>query len=90
MTTFTDFSPSVAGPFQFEPELDGQTYSVIVTWNVYSQRWYVNIYDLSGNLIVSIPNIGSPLNHDINLVAGYFTTSTLIFRQANQQFEVNP
>jgi hypothetical protein len=29
-------------------------------------------------------------NYDINLAQGYFTTSTLVFREASQTFEVNP
>jgi hypothetical protein len=99
MTTYIDFVPSIAAPFQFQPTLDGQLYSVLVPWNLYSQRYYVEVSDLSGNLICAIPQVGSPVpgqnpfltgNVDLNLVAGYFTTSTLVWRPANQQFEVSP
>ena len=37
----------------------------------------------------SISNLGS-VSYDINLAGGYFTTSTLIYRDAAQWFEVNP
>ena len=30
------------------------------------------------------------VSYDINLVAGYFDTSKIVFRQANNQFEVTP
>jgi hypothetical protein len=30
------------------------------------------------------------LSYDINMAAGYFQTSTLVFRQPNQSFEVTP
>lgn len=31
-----------------------------MTWNVFGQRWYVNVLDLAGNRIVTIPVIASP------------------------------
>ena len=163
MTTYYDFTPTAQAPFQFQPTLDGQTYSIFVTWNLYGQRYYVNVYDLSGNLIVALPVIGSPssksiggsswsdgrvtigtitphffkigatlnltvagmepilyngifsmlvtsaneltyslasdpgapttlgsVGADINLLGGYFNTSTLVFRAPTNQFEVTP
>ena len=163
MATTFDFAPSALAPFSFQPTLDGQIYTVIVTWNLFAQRWYINVYNLSGTLIVATALIGSPLGiaiaavswalgtvtittqaphgyppgatidltvsamapdaynglisalvtgpdtftyaladfpgaatalgvvaYNINLVASYFTTSSLVFRQANQQFEVSP
>jgi len=47
VTTFTDFVPNNVAPFSFQPTLDGQVYTVRVTWNVFGQRWYVNLYDLA-------------------------------------------
>jgi hypothetical protein len=163
MTTVTAFAPSAtaAPPFQFQAQLDGATYNVSVTWNVYGQRWYIGIYDLSGNLVLFRPMTGSgakiqsvlswadwtataalqsphnipvgavanvdvsdtglaydgaqqvlavdpmtltfPLStdpgqsgvtgnisQDVNLVGGYFKTSTLIYRPGTGQFEVTP
>lgn len=60
MTTIYPFEPSPQAPFQFQPTLDGQQYSVVVPWNVTGQRYYLNVFDLAGNRIVTIPLIGSP------------------------------
>lgn len=88
MTTYINFNPSPNEPFQFQPTLDGQVYSVIVTWNLFGQRYYVNIYTLDNALVVCLPLIGSPPERDISLTAGYFAT-TLVYRAANAQFEVS-
>lgn len=88
MTSY-DFQPSSSAPFQFQPTLDGAVYTVIVTWSLAGQRYYANVYALDGTLIAIVPVIGSPLHYDINLVGGYFA-STLVFREASNQFEVSP
>jgi hypothetical protein len=90
VTTFVGFAPSPNQLFQFQLTLDGQPYNLIVTWSLYGQRWYFNIYSLAGPLVLAAALIGSPPNYDINLVSGYFKTSTLVFRASTQQFEVNP
>lgn len=92
MTTYTAFTPAAnqSPPFQFLPMLDKQQYSVTTTWNMFGQRWYINVYSLSGGLVVSTPLIASPQGTDFNLVAGYFTTSTLVYRDSTSQFEVTP
>lgn len=91
MTQYFPFTPNAAAvpPYQFAPTLDGQVYNVYVTWNVFGQRWYINVYDLTGELVLSTPTIGSPSDYDISLVWGIFT-STLVFRESSQQFEVSP
>ena len=89
MTTLVPFTPSLAAPFQFQATLDGNLYTVIISWNLFGQRYYVNIYDSSNVWIVTLPLIGSPSNYPISLTAGYFA-SKLIFRQATQIFEVHP
>ena len=81
------FQPSEAAPFQFQAELDGATYTVLVTWNISGQRFYVNIFDQTATRILTLPLIGSPSDRAISLTAGYFTTS-LVFRQATQTFEI--
>ena len=90
MTTFTQFTPNVSQNFAFEPTLDGQVYSVVVTWSLFGQRWLVNCYDLSGTLIFARPLRSSPNNMDINIAAGYFTTSSLVYREQTRNFEVSP
>ena len=68
MTTLVQFRPSLQANFTFSPQLDGQTYNAVVTWNVYAQRYYLSIYTLQGVLALNIPLIGSP---DVQSVAGY-------------------
>jgi hypothetical protein len=88
--TIVPFNPIPSSNFQFNCTLDGQPYTAIITWNYYSPRYYINIYDTAGNLIVSNPMVGSPDNFDINLVYGYFQTSNLIYRVTSNVFEINP
>lgn len=87
MTTLVQFNPSSTANFQFQATLDGQNYIVIVTWNLFGQRYYVNIYNTSGVLILAMPMIGSPADFDISMTAGYFTTK-LIYRVKSNNFEV--
>lgn len=90
MTTVTQFTPNPFAPFQFQAVLDGSANNVIVTWNTYAQRWYINIIDNTNTSIVYLPLIGSPPDDTgISLVAGYFA-STMVFRQVEQIFEVSP
>ncbi len=60
MTTYVLFQPSITAPFQFSPTLDGVQYSAVVTWGLAGQRWYINLYDQTGNRIFTLPVIGSP------------------------------
>ena len=157
------FVPPPTEAFRFTPTLDGQTYSVTVTWSLFGRRWYINVYNLNGRLIVSKALIGSDLGaviesldwvngavilttevphgynyldtvnitvsgclpetyngrvqalvtgdrtlryplavrpggatqfgvvtYDINLIEGYFSTSSLVYRSQSNQFEVTP
>lgn len=88
MTTYL-FAPSPTAPFQFQPTLDGEVYHVVVTWNLFGQRYYVNVMTTSGALVLCLPMIGSPPDYDISLTAGYFT-STLVWRPSAGWFEVLP
>lgn len=90
MATFTPFVPTTAAPFQFNPTLDGQVYLAVITWNIFGRRFYLNVYTLGNVLVCAVPMVGSPTGYDISLVAGYFATSTLVFRTAANQFEVSP
>ena len=75
MTTFVQFNASQYANFQFNPTLDEVTYTAICTFNVYSSRYYISIYNSNGTLIVINPIVASPDDFDINLVFGYFQTS---------------
>ena len=59
MTTYIDFVPSQSAPFQFQPTLDGQVYTGIVTWNLFGQRYYLNLYTLGGVLVFNQALVGS-------------------------------
>jgi hypothetical protein len=52
MTTLISFVPSTTAAFSFGPALNGVTYNATVTWNVFGQRYYLNLSDLSNNLIL--------------------------------------
>lgn len=92
MTTLITFVPSTSGAPQFQATLDGALYTIICTWNLSGQRYYINVYSQDGTLIVCKAMIGSPPAPDpgINLLFGYFVTSTLVYRTANSQFEIGP
>lgn len=89
MTTFVAFVPSLESAPQFQALFDGTPYNVTVTWNLFSQRYYINITDQSGNLILCIALIGSPDDYDISMTKGYFA-STLIYRVSSGNFEISP
>jgi hypothetical protein len=90
VTTYA-FSPSVTSVFTFQPTLDGQTYNCTVTWNLAGQRWYLNVYNLSGDLIVSRAMVGSDINSPpVNLAGGYFTTSSVAYYEDAAQIVVTP
>lgn len=86
--TYLQFQPAPNQNFGFQPTLDGQQYTAIVTWNLFGQRWVLNIYTLQGVLVLQKPLTGSPLDYDINLVKGYFTTSSLVYRVASNNIEI--
>lgn len=92
MGTVIPFTPSQAGPFQFTATLDGQDYVCNVTWNLWGQRWYLNIYTTNAALIVARALISSPPAPAtvINLLFGYFATSTMVFDDKSQSFLINP
>lgn len=90
MIIYTRFSPSINRNFSFVPTLDGQQYNCVMTWSLAGQRWIVNLYSLSGQLVLSKPLRSSPQNYNINLVEGYFQTSQMVFREASNTFEVSP
>lgn len=153
-TTSIPFTPSIASPFRFTFQADGATWAAVVTWNVFGQRWYLNVYFQDGTRVFTVPLVGSstwvttPLatqeenylarvfnpylvgvgalvlsqnvetatriaaidstvvalsapslstgtdnaaqfSNDINLAAGYFTSSTLVYRANAGRFEIS-
>jgi hypothetical protein len=90
MSTLTYFNPQPNQNFSFNPTLDGSPYTAICTFNIYSQRYYISIYNNFRNLIMNRPLIGSPDDFNINLLFGYFNTSTMIYRVSSGNIEVAP
>lgn len=91
MTTIP-FVPSTKAipPFSTMVTLDGQSYLLSTVWNLAGQRWYINLTDSNGNIVLNRPLTGSPMTASLNLVFGLFTTSTLVYRTDTGNFEVNP
>jgi len=91
-TTYT-FTPNISNLYTFQPTLDGIVYSASVPWNIFGQRFYLLITDGSGNLVLNVPLTSSSENatySPINLIAGYFLTSTLYYYQADGIIVVGP
>lgn len=87
MTILIPFNPAPNANFQFQCTLDGAPYNVICTFNAYGQRYYINVYDLTGTLILSRPIIASPFFYNVDLIDGFFE-ETMIFRETSQEFEI--
>jgi hypothetical protein len=92
MTTHIPFTPSNLStpPFQAAVTLDGTLYTLATQWNLAGQRWYINLTNSSGVTVWYGPLIGSPMDYDILLALGLFTTSTLLYRADTGNFEVTP
>lgn len=60
-----------------------------VPWSLFGQRYYIRVFDASGNLVLTVPRISSDAA-DINLIAPWFQTSTLTWRDSTGLFEVLP
>jgi hypothetical protein len=97
VTVYIPFQPTpgASPPFQTSVTLDGNSYTLTCFWNFYrggggGSGWYMSLSDISGNLIVGKALIASPPNSDINLVWGYFSNSTLVYRDQTGNFEQTP
>ena len=88
MITLFPFTRNLSQTFTFNPVLDGKTYFATVKWNIYGQRYFIQLVDTNGNTVLALPVIGSPDNRSISITAGYFT-SELIFRTSQMRFEVS-
>ena len=64
MTVYT-FQPSLQNVFQFQPLLDGETYTASILWNVFRQGYYIQLVDQNGNVIFLLPLVGSSTGIDI-------------------------
>lgn len=98
MTT-TQFAPTSGAPFQFQATLlgptsnvssTGTTFNISIPWNTFGQRWWVQIVDQNGSLVLNRALVASTPDFPINLVAGWFSGSSLVFYDDSQIFEVLP
>ncbi|VWB07057.1 phage baseplate plug family protein [Burkholderia lata] len=91
MTTIP-FAPSatLTPPFQVAVTLDGQPYNLTTMWNFAAQRWYASLTTPSNANAWYGALVGSPLNYDIPLAPGIFTTSTILYREDSGNFEITP
>ncbi|HBZ7597779.1 TPA: hypothetical protein R1B10_001122 [Klebsiella pneumoniae] len=87
-TAYFPFSGNEQQSMFFTPILDGEVHNCQIKWNIYSQRWYLNITDNSEHRLLTIPLIASPAGYDINLLISVFTRTRMIWRYAAGQIEV--
>lgn len=89
-TTTIAFAPSSTQtpPFSTIVTLDSTPYTLVAQWNIAAQRWYMSLTDASNTVIWYGPIIGSSLTYDILLAPGVFTSSTILYREDNGNFEV--
>lgn len=83
MTTLIPFTPTATQAFTFSPVLDGTTYNAIVTWALWGQRWYLNLYSSAGPLVVAIPLIESvdPVAATLTTTRGLYTAQIAPFTE---------
>lgn len=82
MSTTIQFTPSTAAPFQFKPTISSTLYTAVVTWNAFAERYYLNLYDESGDLVLctaivsSGPRLGATLTWEDTGFGGVATATT--------------
>ena len=82
---------ALTGPLIYQVKLDGASYTINIFFLFFGQRNYITITNQYGYSVVTMPLIASQkTGKKINLLAGYFTTSTLYYYQADQLIEILP
>jgi hypothetical protein len=76
MTTFYNFVVSHIRAPSFTPTLDGQQYTITITFNISAQRYYINCLTIDGQLLFSVPLVESTQPIEIE---------TLTWDQTNQR-----
>lgn len=87
MTTYTVQKQSQRSQ-QFNVELDGASYLAIIYWLAFGQRYYIRILDNSNQTVLNLPLISS--DYDVNIVAGYFSDSSLTYHADDSLMVVLP
>lgn len=88
MTTLIPFKPDGREPFQFSAQIGENELFTRVPFNQYANRYYLELKDSSGEVLVYTPLIASPDGYDINLALP-FLPGKLIYRESTNQFEVS-
>lgn len=78
MTSYFPFVPNVQAPFTFQPTLDQVQYLASVVWNLFGQRWYLQLTQQDGVPVFTKPLVGSPDGVPIESVSWAFGTVTAI------------
>lgn len=68
MTTYP-FTPAIGQNISFNPTLNSNTYTANITWNIFGQRWYLNLYDSNNNLIIATAVVSSDDTHPISSIS---------------------
>lgn len=82
MSTLVPFTPSTSAPFTFQPIIAGTQYNATITWNAFAERYYLNLTDTSGNLVLctaivsSGPRLGATLTWEDTGFGGVATATT--------------
>lgn len=88
MTVLIPFKPDGRAPFQFTAKVGKYELFARLPFNLYANRYYLELKDSSGEVLVYTPLIASPDGYDINLALP-FAPGKLIFRESTNQFEVS-
>jgi hypothetical protein len=87
MQQIIPFIPSFDTPFQFNAILDGRTYQATIS--VVAGRLWMQLQQYGSDVLFNKPVVRSPDNADINLCTGYGISSTFIYREASNCFEID-
>lgn len=74
-------SNSNAPPWQAQFSVNGNPYIVSAFWNIFGQRWYIQLSSYSGQVLMFQPLVESPLTYDIPLFPGVL--DGVIYRAGN-------
>src|SRR5215831_14631339 len=78
MTTYIPFQPSNISAPTYMVTLDGNQYTMVVTWNVASQRYFINLYDVNGTLIFCVPLVTTAIGRPVQSMV-YDSKNQVIF-----------
>lgn len=59
MSTTVQFTPNTSSAFRFQPVIAGKQYTAVITWNIAGERYYLNLFDTSGNLVLTTAVVSS-------------------------------